>query len=97
MIKQVIEAIKKYDKFLITAHVNLEGDSLGSQLAMKELLTGMGKEAYIVDDDHVPEHYKFLPKAGEVLSVKDKESDFEAAIVLDCPTLKRVGKVSKII
>ena len=35
--KQVINAIRKYKTFLITAHVNLEGDSLGSQLAIATL------------------------------------------------------------
>lgn len=97
MIKQVIEAIKKHEKFLITAHVNLEGDSLGSQLAMKELLVGMGKEAYILDDDSVPDHYKFLPKVADVFNKQDKNIGFDAAVVLDCPTLKRIGKIKEII
>ena len=95
--KAVIDAIRKNKKFVITAHVNLEGDSLGSQLAMKELLTGMGKEALILDDDRVPDHYKFLPKADEVSNDLNIDKDFDAAIVLDCPTLKRTGKVGKII
>lgn len=95
--KEAIEAIKNNKRFLITAHVNLEGDSLGSQLAMKELLIGMGKEAFILDNDPVPEHYRFLPKAGEIFNKLDKVQDFDAAIVLDCPTLKRTGKVKDII
>lgn len=95
--KAVIEAIKNNKKFLITAHVNLEGDSLGSQLAMKELLIGMGKSAFILDSDPVPEHYRFLPKAGEVSNRLDNAEDFDAAVVLDCPTLKRTGKVKDII
>jgi len=91
--KKVIEAIKKFNTFLITAHINLEGDSLGSQLAMKELLQRLGKTAYIVDSDAVPEHYKFLPKADEVSNKIDKTLGFDAALILDCPTLKRIGKV----
>lgn len=95
--RAVIDEIKKHKKFLITAHVNLEGDSLGSQLAMKKLLLGMGKEAYILDNDPVPEHYKFLPGSGEVSNSLDKAADIDAAIVLDCPTLKRIGKVRDVI
>ncbi len=94
---QVIEAIRKHKRFLITAHVNLEGDSLGSQLAMKELLEGLGKVAFILDSDPVPEHYKFLPNAGVVSNALDKKWDFDVAMVLDCPTLKRIGKVSEVI
>lgn len=95
--KEVIKAISKNNKFLITAHINLEGDSLGSQLAMKELLISMGKKAYILDSDAVPDHYKFLPKADEVSNDLDNIEPFDAAVVLDCPTLKRTGRVSKVI
>ncbi len=95
--QKVIAAIKRYKRFLITAHVNLEGDSLGSQLAMKELLEALGKEAFIVDNDKVPEHYKFLPGARDVSNNIDKRLDFDAALVLDCPTLKRIGRVRDII
>lgn len=94
---KIIEAIKKNKKFLITAHVNLEGDSLGSQLAMKELLEYLGKEAIIVDSDHVPDHYKFLPRADEVSNKIDKMIEFDAALILDCPTLKRIGNVRNLV
>lgn len=95
--KEVIQAIKKNKRFLVTAHVNLEGDSLGSQLAMKELLIGMGKSVCILDNDAVPDHYKFLPKANEVSNDLDRDEDFDAAVVLDCPTIKRVGRVARVI
>lgn len=95
--KEVIEAIKKYNSFLITSHVNLEGDSLGSQLAMKELLQNLGKVAFIVDSDPVPEHYKFLPQADGILNNIDKQKKFDAALVLDCPTLNRAGRVRDLI
>jgi len=95
--EKIIKAINKYDKFLVTAHVNLEGDSLGSQLGMKNLLEGLDKVCHIVDNDAVPEHYKFLPGASEVSSDLSKSYDFDAVIVLDCPTIKRIGKVSSLL
>lgn len=91
--KKIAEAIKKHDKFLITAHINLEGDSLGSQLAMKQLLDSLGKKSFILDNDAIPEHYRFLPGADKVSNDIAKRPDFDAAIILDCPTLKRIGKV----
>jgi len=95
--KQVIEAIKKYKSFVITAHVNLEGDSLGSQLAMKDLLDRLGKKTTIVDSDAVPDHYKFLPGAEAVCNKIDKNMKFDAMMILDCPTLKRIGRVRELI
>ncbi|MFA6141692.1 MAG: bifunctional oligoribonuclease/PAP phosphatase NrnA [Candidatus Omnitrophota bacterium] len=95
--KQIVEAIKKHDNFLITAHINLEGDSLGSQLAMKQLLDSLGKKSFILDSDPIPEHYGFLPGTNKVSNDIAKRPDFDAAIILDCPTLKRTGKVKDVI
>jgi len=91
--REVIAAIKKHKKFLISAHVNPEGDSLCSQLAMKELITAIGKEAVIVNSDPVPAHYKFLPGIGNISTDLAGKVEFDAALILDCPTLKRTGGV----
>jgi len=95
--QKVIEAIKRHKRFLVTAHVNPEGDSLCSQLAMKEMLGMMGKTAVIVNHDRVPEHYKFLPKADEISTDLKKKVEFDAVLILDCPTLKRIGGVKDLI
>ncbi len=95
--QEIIRAIKKYKRFLITAHINLEGDSLGSQLAMKELLERAGKEAVIVDSDKAPDIYKFLPRVDEVKNAVPAGEEFDAVMVVDCPTLKRVGRLKDVI
>jgi bifunctional oligoribonuclease and PAP phosphatase NrnA len=95
--QEVIAAIKKHKKFLISAHVNPEGDSLCSQLAMKELLKALGKEVAIVNNDTPPEHYKFLPGIGTISTDLTQKIDFDAVVILDCPTLKRIGGVAELI
>jgi phosphoesterase RecJ-like protein len=97
MMQEVIAAIRKHEKFLIAAHVNPEGDSLCSQLAMKELVTALGKEAVIVNNDPVPDHYKFLPGIGKLSTDLTEKVNFDAALILDCPTLKRIGGVAAMI
>jgi phosphoesterase RecJ-like protein len=57
----------------------------------------MGKEAFILDSDAVPTHYRFLPKSGEVSSDTAAVAEFDAAVVLDCPNLKRTGNVADVI
>ncbi len=95
--EKVIKAIRKHKKFLITAHVNPEGDAIGCQLAMKELLVKLGKAAFIVDNDPVPGHYKFMPGSAAISNRLSRVGEFDAAIVLDCPTLKRIGRVSELL
>lgn len=97
MMEKVIKAIRKHKKFLVTAHVNPEGDAICCQIAMKELLEKLGKAAFIIDNDPVPEHYRFLPEAASVSNRLDRVPDFDAAVVLDCPTLKRIGRVNELL
>lgn len=94
MTEKVIKAIRKSKKLLITAHVNPEGDAIGCQLAMKELLEKLGKSAVILDNDPVPVHYRFLPGAECISNKLSPAPDFDTAVVLDCPTLKRTGRVA---
>lgn len=96
-IKEVVKALKKYDNFLITSHINPEADALGSQLALFELIKELGKKPICVDNDKVPSHYKFLPGIGNIRQSLKKTDDIEAAIVLDCPTIERSGKVKKLL
>lgn len=93
----VIDTIRKYDKFLITAHVNLEADALGSQLAFYELIKGLGKKPICIDNDKVPPHYKFLPGIENIRQTLKKREDFQVAVVLDCPTINRTGKVKNLL
>ncbi|MFH1594540.1 MAG: bifunctional oligoribonuclease/PAP phosphatase NrnA [Candidatus Omnitrophota bacterium] len=97
-IDRIIGALKSSKRSVITAHVNLEGDSLGSQLAMANLLKCLGKKPVIIDDDEVPEIYRFLPGAKLVRHVSDYNNEkFDTAIVLDCPNLRRTGRVKGIV
>ncbi|MFH1395434.1 MAG: bifunctional oligoribonuclease/PAP phosphatase NrnA [Candidatus Omnitrophota bacterium] len=94
-IKQTIEALRNNDNFLITAHVNPEGDSIGSQIAVYYLLKSLKKKALIVNHDRVPDNLKFL--AGAEVILNDIPEDFipETIVVLDCPVKERAGSVSK--
>lgn len=88
---KVIEVFNKKDKFLITSHVNPEADAVGSQLAVYYLLKKIGKQAFMADQDSVPENLRFLP--GADLIAKELPEDFypDAVIIVDCPVKERVG------
>lgn len=94
MIKEIIAAISRGKKFLITAHVRLDGDALGSELALYRLLTDLGKEAVIVNQDATPEHYRFLPGAFHIVHDLENPEQYDVGFVLDCSELDRVGKIA---
>ena len=95
--KRVLEEITSRNNFLITSHVNPEGDSIGSLIAMHSLLVKMGKKAIMINSDGVPDYLMFMPGTEHIL--QDLPSDFhpETVIVLDCPVKERVGRIANYI
>ena len=88
----VIDAFKEFDNFLITAHVNPEGDSIGSQLAAFCILRHLGKRAVIIEHDDVPENLRFLPGIENVKNEVPHDFMPEVFLALDCPVKERTGK-----
>ena len=96
--RQVIEVIRKHRTFIVTSHVNLEGDALGSQLALGHLIEKMGKKkVWYVDETPVPETYRFLPKQEKVSADLSIPRQAEVLIIVDCPNQERIGKVARYI
>ncbi|PIQ88269.1 MAG: hypothetical protein COV72_09150 [Candidatus Omnitrophica bacterium CG11_big_fil_rev_8_21_14_0_20_42_13] len=95
-INKIIKAIDRYDSFLITSHIGLEGDALGSELALAYLLKKKGKNAVIVNEDGVPQNYMFLEDKRFIKPLYAKIKKPEAVFILDCSDMSRCGKVSGI-
>lgn len=93
-ISAVARALKRYKSFLITAHINPEGDSIGSQLAMATLLRRLGKKYVIIDSDPVPKSLEFLLFRDHIRTRLPKQYRFDALIALDCPDIVRLGNVA---
>ena len=94
MIKEIIEAINKGQNFLITSHVRLDGDALGSELAFYLMLKDLGKKAVVYNQDSTPAHYRFLPAAQNIVHELGDVEQYDIAFVLDCSELDRVGDQS---
>jgi phosphoesterase RecJ-like protein len=90
---RVIAELENRDNFLIMAHVNPEGDSIGSQIAIHHILKKWGKKAVMVDHDEVPENLKFLKGAGLISREVPEGFRPETLVVLDCPVKERTGNI----
>lgn len=90
--------IDKSQRPLITAHIRLDGDALGSELALYHVLRALGKEPSIINDSPIPRVYKFLVKDVEVKTwTALPEEDFDLVIVVDTPNVERLGRVSQLL
>jgi phosphoesterase RecJ-like protein len=90
----VISAFRERDNFLVTSHVNPEGDSIGSQIAVYRILKKWGKNVVMVDHDEVPDNLRFLEYADSIMRWIPTDFRPETFVALDCPVRGRAGHVS---
>ena len=95
----IIKKLESNSTFMISTHIQPDGDGIGSSLALMLSLNNMGKKACVVlsDDIVIPSNLSFLPGFSDILSPKDLDENvkYDCGIVLDAGTLDRIGNVSK--
>ena len=91
MIEKIIEELKNNYSFLIVSHINPDGDAIGSSLALAAGLRAIGKKVTVFNNDSVPDIVSFLPGSSEIVHELSTGDQFDAAIVVDCGTLKQLG------
>lgn len=66
-IENIIELIKCNKNFVITTHVNPDGDAIGSELAITRAIRQLGKNAVIINHNSTPDNYKWMDTEGMIL------------------------------
>lgn len=96
----VAEIIDTYDSFLITSHVNPDGDAIGSEVALKNYLEDRDKAAIIVNASPTPGTLAFLDPDGEIKVFGDTVGaevfdDVDAVFLLDFSTWDQLGNLAR--
>jgi phosphoesterase RecJ-like protein len=86
---RIKELIAEGRHFLITTHIDPDGDAIGSVFAFAFALESLGKKATVYLKDQVPYRYEFLP--GPRVHHAIPHDTFDAVFVLDCGSLFRIG------
>ena len=95
-LKQAATRLKSAEKILITAHVQPDGDAIGSTLAVMLILRSLGKTAQIFIDDTVRKNLHALPHFEEIRRPVDGEKfDADLLLILDT-SADRIGNVRKL-
>ncbi|MCD6117406.1 bifunctional oligoribonuclease/PAP phosphatase NrnA [bacterium] len=96
---RVSQVLKEKDDFLITAHINSDGDSISSILLFASIVKHLGKRFLMCIDDTVPGKFDFLPDVDSIVSFEKIDYDFtpEVCVVLDASNLERIGRVNSLI
>jgi len=94
-LQSIVDLIRTSRDFLVTSHIDPDGDAVGCQIAMYSVLKRLGKSVKAVSEDGVPPTYRFLDKADEVLTSPVDAA--EVAIVVDAGALERTGWVADVV
>ena len=99
LLDEIIVFLKREDNFLITCHMKADGDAYASVLYVAYLLEKWQKKYRIIlHDEHIEKKYDFLWGFNKIESFsKARNTAFQAAVVLDVPSLKRIGEPAKLL
>jgi bifunctional oligoribonuclease and PAP phosphatase NrnA len=87
--KAILRVLRDGERYLVCSHTRLDGDAVGSMLALGHLIEQMGKHADLVTADRVPLQYKNLPGADRIRTVEHVDGFYDAVILLECDSLQR--------
>lgn len=101
MWQKVKSVIRQNQSFLLTTHVFPDGDAIGPQRALAQVLRRMGKRVLCVNEHPTPKIYRFLDPAGTIKTYNEKLrariEKCDVAFVLDVGTLERLGEVGDVV
>ncbi len=92
--------VARHQKFLLTTHVNPDGDAIGSEVAFGRWLRSLGKTVRVLNDSPTPAAFGWLAAdAGievydEALAEK-RFAEADALVVLDTSNKARIGRLAK--
>jgi bifunctional oligoribonuclease and PAP phosphatase NrnA len=93
--EDLLRKIRQGNRFLLTSHVNPDGDAIGSELGLARLLRRLGKGAVVWNLDPIPAIYRPLPGSDRVHSGAEPPAGFpekfDSIVVLECPSPDRTG------
>jgi len=97
---EISKILQKNNNFLITSHINLDGDGIGSELALYSILKKLKKKPTILNQGKLPKVYDFLPGVNKVQYLLEGNyidtKSIDVGIALDCSNVKRMGKTYEI-
>lgn len=97
---QIKNKIERGKNFVLTTHVNPDGDGLGSEIALAHYLRQLGKRVQIFNHSLTPPNYEFLDPLGDI-QIFDKTRDghvveeSDAVFILDISDWKRLRELGE--
>ena len=87
--------LKAHERIVLTAHVNPDGDAIGSSLGLMHALKALGKEVQVFIDDDIPAAFSVLPGYELIGKVEEGQNIPADLLVAVDVSLDRIGRVKE--
>jgi len=99
--RKLVPMLLKARKVILTTHLNPDPDGIGAQIALEELLLGLGKEVVIANHDPIPHRFSFLEFASPAFFQNDVTEEIadgaDLIVVVDTAELSRIGRAARVL
>jgi len=88
---EVLAELGSAEKLIVVTHENVDGDALGSLVAMQEILEALGRDSLMFIDAGefpLPQEYRFFTLSG-LVQAPPEDLEERTIVFLDCGNLER--------
>ena len=75
-LRETADRLMAANSLILTAHVNPDGDAIGSCLGLKYILETLGKKVQVIIDDDLPKFLSIMPGIDQIQ--KPEADNYEA-------------------
>lgn len=101
-IDQILDTIRENQRFVLTSHINPDGDGLGSELALYHFLKNKQKDVTVLNDSPVPENCRFMDREDAIFKrygndTRENVLKADVIFILDISEMSRLGSMREVI
>lgn len=89
-------ALMDAENILLVAHIQPDGDTLGSVFALQHILAMAGKTADVACDGDMPQRYAELFSGCHLIQPQEVNQSYNIIVAVDCADKLRLGKLIKL-
>lgn len=89
--REIADALRVRQSFLLTSHARPDGDAVGSSMALALALESLGKNVSVVLRDPIPTSYLTFPGVDRIQIVDGVTPAVDAVVFLECSAPDRPG------
>jgi phosphoesterase RecJ-like protein len=100
MWNSIRQFIDRHDSFVVTSHINPDGDAIGSEIALAHFLRQRGKSVLVMNSTETPEVLRFLDPGDEIriygeAGTQNLLDGVDAALIVDVNNWEHVGYIGR--